>query len=121
MYTIREPFSVGLYFNAGSMRIPDTHKLTLAYIHKFKLPLNLFINKTFADIIYTNNIQTRLNVFENDPSVLEYPVLDKERGKTAEELMIEVLEPILNYIKKDPDKNWLIVEKSIKRIRLVYF
>lgn len=103
------------------MRIPDTHKLTLAYIHKFKLPLNLFINKTFADIIYTNNIQTRLNVFENDPSVLEYPVLDKEKGKTAEELMIEVLEPILNYIKKDPDKNWLIVEKSIKRIRLVHF
>ncbi len=60
-------------------------------------------------------------MFENDPSVLEYPVLDKERGKTAEELMLEVLEPILNYIKKDPDKNWLIVEKSIKRIRLVHF
>ena len=111
MYTIREPFSVGLYFNAGPMRIPDTHKLTLAYIHKFKLPLNLFINKTFADIIYTNNIQTRLNVFEDDPSVIEYPVLDKERGKTAEELMIEVLEPILNYIKKDPDKTGLSLKK----------
>ena len=38
-------------------------------------------------------------------SVLGYPVLDKERGKTAEELMLEVLEPILNYIKKDPNKN----------------
>ncbi|UJA81556.1 amine oxidase, partial [Bacillus cereus] len=50
----------GLYFNAGPMRIPDTHELTLAYIHKFKLPLNLFINKTASDIIYTNNIQTRL-------------------------------------------------------------
>lgn len=121
VYTIREPFSAGLYFNAGPMRIPDTHELTLAYIHKFKLPLNLFINKTFADIIYTNHIQTRLNVFENDPSILEYPVLDKERGKTAEELMLEVLEPILNYIKKDPNKNWFIVEKSIKRIRLVHF
>ncbi|PFN61446.1 amine oxidase [Bacillus thuringiensis] len=121
VYTIREPFSVGLYFNAGPMRIPDTHKLTLAYIYKFKLPLNLFINKTFADIIYTNNIQTRLNVFENDPSVLEYPVLDKERGKTAEELMIEVLEPILNYIKKEPDKNWLIVEKKYKTYSLGSF
>ena len=44
-----------------------------------------------------------------------------KKEENAEELMIEVLEPILNYIKKDPDKNWLIVEKSIKRIRLVYF
>ena len=50
-------------------------------------------------------------MFENDPSVLEYPVLDKERGKTAEELMIEVLEPILNYIKKDPDKTGLSLKK----------
>ncbi|PEQ03028.1 flavin monoamine oxidase family protein [Bacillus toyonensis] len=121
VYTIREPFSAGLYFNAGPMRIPDTHELTLAYIRKFKLPLNLFINKTFADIIYTNHIQTRLNVFENDPSILEYPVLDKERGKTAEELMLEVLEPILNYIKKDPNKNWFIVEKKYKTYSLGSF
>lgn len=115
VYTIREPFS------AGPMRIPDTHDLTLAYIRKFKLPLNLFINKTSSDIIYTNNKRTRLDVFEKDPSVLGYPVLDKERGKTAEGLMLGVLEPILNYIKKDPDKNWIIVEKSIKHIRSVHF
>ena len=35
--------------------------------------------------------------------------------------MIEVLEPILNYIKKDPDKTGLSLKKSIKRIRLVHF
>lgn len=56
----------------------------------------------------------RLNVFENDLSVFEYLVLDKERGKMVEELMIEVLELILNYIKKDFDKNWFIVEKKYK-------
>ncbi|MDM5193174.1 flavin monoamine oxidase family protein [Bacillus hominis] len=121
VYTIREPFSAGLYFNAGPMRIPETHDLTLAYISKFKLPLNLFINKTSSDIIYTNNIRTRLNVFENNPSVLGFPVLEKERGKTAEELMLEVLEPILNYIKKDPNKNWIIVEKKYKAYSLGSF
>ena len=50
-------------------------------------------------------------MFENDPSVLEYPVLDKERGKTAEELMIEVLEPILNYIKRILIKTGLSLKK----------
>ncbi|MED1555716.1 flavin monoamine oxidase family protein [Bacillus paramycoides] len=121
VYTIRKPFSTGLYFNAGPMRIPETHDLTLAYIRKFKLKLNLFINKTSSDIIYTNNIRTRLNVFENDPSVLGYPVLETERGKTAEELILEVLEPILNYIKKDPNKNWIIVEKKYKTYSLGSF
>ncbi|MBE5105104.1 flavin monoamine oxidase family protein [Bacillus thuringiensis] len=121
VYTIREPFSTGLYFNAGPMRIPENHDLTLAYIHKFKLSLNLFINKTSSDIIYTNNIRTRLNVFENDPSVLGYPVLDKEKGKTAEELMLAVLEPILNYIKKNPNKNWIIVERKYKTYSLGSF
>ncbi|MGE7937187.1 flavin monoamine oxidase family protein [Bacillus paramycoides] len=121
VYTIRKPFSTGLYFNAGPMRIPETHDLTLAYIRKFKLKLNLFINKTSSDIIYTNNIRTRLNVFENDPSVLGYPVLKTERGKTAEELILEVLEPMLNYIKKDPNKNWIIVEKKYKTYSLGSF
>ncbi|HDR7793852.1 TPA: flavin monoamine oxidase family protein [Bacillus luti] len=121
VYTIHEPFSKGLYFNAGPMRIPESHDLTLAYIRKFKLPLNLFINKTLADIIYANDIQTRLNVFESDPSVLGYPVLNKEKGKTAEELMLAVLEPILNYIKKDPNKNWSIVEKKYKTYSLGSF
>lgn len=121
IYTIREPFSRGLYFNAGPMRIPDTHKLTLAYIRKFKLPLNLFINKTTSDIIYTNNIKTRLSIFEKNPSILGYPILEKEKGKTAEELMLVVLEPILNFIKKDPNKNWIIVEKKYKTYSLGTF
>ncbi|ANP80973.1 amine oxidase [Bacillus sp. B25(2016b)] len=121
IYTIREPFSRGLYFNAGPMRIPDTHKLTLAYIRKFKLPLNLFINKTVSDIIYTNNIKTRLSIFEKNPSILRYPILESEKSKTAEELMLDVLEPILNYIKKDPNKNWSIVEKKYKAYSLGTF
>ncbi|KFN02475.1 flavin monoamine oxidase family protein [Bacillus clarus] len=121
VYTIREPFSTGLYFNAGPMRIPDTHALTLAYIQKFKLTLNLFINKTSSDIIYTNNIRTRLNVFENNPSVLRYPIEEQEKGKTAEDLMLEVLEPILNFIKKNPNKNWAIIEKKYRTYSLGSF
>ncbi|EEK79343.1 Amine oxidase, flavin-containing [Bacillus cereus R309803] len=121
IYTIREPFSAGLYFNAGPMRIPETHELTLAYIRKFKLPLNLFINKTLSDIIYANHIRTRLSTFEKNPSILKYPVLENEKEKTAEELMLEVLEPILNFIKKDPNKNWIIVEKKYKTYSLGSF
>ncbi|KEK24113.1 flavin monoamine oxidase family protein [Bacillus gaemokensis] len=121
VYTIREPFSPGLYFNAGPMRIPDTHSLTLAYIRKFKLALNLFINRTPSDIIYTNHIRTRLSIFERDPSVLNYPIRVNERGKTAEDLMLFVLEPILHFIKKDPVRNWTIIENQYKAYSLGSF
>ena len=38
--TLREPFSDGLYAEAGAIEIPDTHDLTLHYIRLFNLPLN---------------------------------------------------------------------------------
>ncbi|BCE08459.1 hypothetical protein RSC2_00255 [Bacillus paralicheniformis] len=46
VFTSRAPFSEGLYFNAGPMRIPDIHTLTIEYIKKFNLPVNEFINRT---------------------------------------------------------------------------
>ncbi|WJE55180.1 flavin monoamine oxidase family protein [Bacillus cereus] len=112
--TLRTPFSKGLYFNAGPMRIPNVHTLTLAYINKFHLPMNEFINRTPMDRIYTNGIRTRLHTFEQNPSILHYPVRLEEKGKTAEDLMILALQPIIDFIKKNPERNWSIVERRYK-------
>lgn len=118
IYTIRSPFSNGLYFNVGAMRIPNIHSLTLEYIRKFNLPTNLFINRTPMDIIYTNNIYTRLDIFERHPSILKYPVAPNERGKTAEELFLSIIKPIIQFINQNPEKNWSIVEKQYKNYSL---
>jgi monoamine oxidase len=37
--TLREPFSDGLYAEAGAARIPDDHDLTLKYVKLFDVPL----------------------------------------------------------------------------------
>lgn len=37
--TLRDPFTDGLYGEAGAMRVPLSHHLTQTYIHKFGLPL----------------------------------------------------------------------------------
>src|SRR5438874_13796476 len=39
VHTLREPFSDGLYAEAGPARIPDNHDLTLKYVKLFDLPL----------------------------------------------------------------------------------
>lgn len=114
IHTIRTPFSNGLFLNMGPMRIPDTHLLTLEYIKKFGLSLNLFINRTPTDILYINGIKTRLNVFEQNPAILTFPVKPNERGKSAEELWNLAIKPITDFINKDPRRNWPLVEKEFK-------
>jgi monoamine oxidase len=42
VHTLREPFTDGLYAEAGAMRIPRTHDLTLAYCERFGLRLAPF-------------------------------------------------------------------------------
>lgn len=116
VFTMRAPFSSNLFFNVGAMRIPDQHKITFEYIKKFKLPTNKFINRTPNDIIYANGIITRLRVFESNPSILKYPVTAKERGKSSEELLFSVVQPIINFINQDPEKNWPLIEKQYRNI-----
>ena len=42
VHTLREPFSDGLYAEAGAARIPSNHDLTLKYVKEFALPLEPF-------------------------------------------------------------------------------
>src|SRR5215207_7332792 len=42
VHTLREPFSDGLYAEAGAARIPDNHDLTHKYVKEFALPLEPF-------------------------------------------------------------------------------
>jgi monoamine oxidase len=42
VYSLREPFSDGLYVEVGAARIPDNHNLTLRYVSEFNLPLTPF-------------------------------------------------------------------------------
>lgn len=107
IYTIREAFKDNQYLEAGAMRIPHSHQLTLAYIKKFKLPLNHFINFTPQDIIYTRGIKTRLQVYEQHPDILGYPVLPHERGKTATELLQLAIAPLISFLEQDPERHWL--------------
>lgn len=119
--TIRSPFSNGLYLNIGPMRIPESHLLTFEYIHKFRLTVNQFINRTPGDILYLNGINTRLNLFEKNPSILQFPIKPSERGKSAEQLLNVTIQPILDFIEKDPEKNWPIVEETYKNQSLGSF
>ncbi|MET3290883.1 UNVERIFIED_CONTAM: monoamine oxidase [Brevibacillus sp. OAP136] len=112
VFTLRSPFYHGQYVEAGAMRIPSTHLLTLAYISKFRLPLNEFINMTPNDLLYVNNVKTRRWIYQQNPDILRFPVAAHERGKTADELALLAVKPVIDFINQDPAHHWPIVTKQ---------
>src|ERR1041384_5480672 len=59
IYTMREPFSRGLYGEAGAMRIPRAHELTMAYIHKFCLQTPGLWNGNPQGYVYVGGVKRR--------------------------------------------------------------
>jgi monoamine oxidase len=52
IHTLREPFSGGLFAEAGATRIPDNHDLTLGYCRRFDLPLVPFRKSGPSTVYY---------------------------------------------------------------------
>jgi monoamine oxidase len=102
--TVRDPFSHGLYGEAGAMRIPSFYQLTLDYIAKFGLDTNEFINhdKKGNEYIFVNGVRQRRSEYTaNHGRGLKYPLIQGEEGQTAEALLAAALQPISSYVGKD--------------------
>jgi len=52
VYTLREPFSDGMYAEAGAARIPDHHHWTIKYVKLFGLTLDPFHPNSGANLSY---------------------------------------------------------------------
>jgi monoamine oxidase len=115
IYTMRADFRDGKYLEAGAMRIPNTHLLTLEYIKKFRLPVSRFINTTPNDIIYLRGLKTRLKMYEQNPDILGFPVAPHEKGKTATQLLQLAIKPVTDFIDQNPKRNWPIVVKQLDK------
>lgn len=121
IFTMRSPFYDEQYIEAGAMRIPSTHQLTREYISKFRLPLNDFINQTPNDLIQVNGIRTRRWRYEQNPDILGFPVAQNERGKTADELALLAIKPILEFINQNPERHWPIIKEKFDKYSMELF
>lgn len=121
VFTKRTPFINGEYLEVGAMRIPTHHHLTLEYIKKFSLPVNQFINTTPNDLIYVNGRITRRYLYKQKPDILGYPVAPHEKGKTAEELVQLVIQPVIDFINLNPTENWKWVIKEYDKYSMDSF
>ena len=86
--TIRD-FAPGLHAEAGAMRIPRVHDLTLAYCELFGLELRPFVTNNPKGLVHLDG--ARMTVAEADahPERLPFALSETEQGKTWTELWDE--------------------------------
>jgi monoamine oxidase len=104
--TLRDVFTHGLYAEVGAMRIPRTHKLTLAYIDKFGLKTNDFTMGNPQAYYHIGGKKLRMDQARKDPDLLGFDVADHERGQTAGQLWAKTIQPLVDEIEKNGDAAW---------------
>lgn len=106
VYTLRDPFTEGLYAEVGAMRIPRAHKLTMEYIEKFELKTNDFTMDNPNAYYYMGGNKVRASEANANPSLLGFDVAENEKGKTAGQMYMKAIQPLLDKLEKNGDSAW---------------
>lgn len=80
VFTLREPFSDGLFAETGAARIPDNHDLTLRYAKLFGLTLDPFYPGSLASIQYILGTRVRVGPGEKPEWPLDLTAEEKKLG-----------------------------------------
>jgi monoamine oxidase len=104
VYTVREPFAEGLHGEAGAMRLPLGHKLTLAYVEKFNLETYPFTMGNPQTYIHLQGRKVRAADF--DPQVYDFELAPGEKGKNPQVLVDKALKPLKQLLEKKGEAAW---------------
>ena len=105
VYTLRT-FAPGLYAEAGAMRIPRVHDLTLGYIDHFGLPLRPFMMGNPKALVYVGGRRLTAEQAGLTPNELGFPVADHERGRSHAALWNDATRELRAWIEADEDAGW---------------
>ena len=88
IYTLRD-FAPGLYAEAGAMRIPAVHDLTLAYCRLFGLQLRPFVMGNPRCLVYLDGQRLTMGEADAEPQRLPFSLAPHELGRTYSQLWDE--------------------------------
>ena len=91
--TIRD-FAPGLYAEAGAMRIPRVHDLTLAYCDLFGLEMRPFVMGNPKTLVHIDGQRMTTAEADEAPEKLPFDLADHEKGKTWTQLWNEATQRV---------------------------
>jgi monoamine oxidase len=109
--TLRDCFTPGLYSEAGAMRIPRTHALTLAYAERAGLKLNPFTLQNPEAYCHLFGRKHRWREIDADPALLAGETADEERGITCNKRWEAAIRPFAEIVERDGDAGWASIVK----------
>jgi monoamine oxidase len=105
--TLREPFSDGLYAEAGAGRIPDTHAITRHWVRMFGLNLDEFYPTTLADIEYQRGKRIRVPRSSSiDMAQVPLNLTPEERKLGFQGMKEKYYLPLLRKVWAVPAEEW---------------
>src|SRR5215475_9201883 len=120
VYTLREPFSDGMYAEAGAARIPDNHQLTLKYIKLFGLTLDPFESGNLAQVAYIRGRRIKIHAGDEAP-LTGFPgaLTPEERKGSLADLWERCVAPVFKEIGDPTATDW--PPDSLKKYDMVTF
>jgi monoamine oxidase len=112
VYTLREPFAPGLYAEAGAMRIPRAHKLTLAYVEKFDLPVLPFTMGNPQAYCHLGGVRRRMAEVHANPELLNFDFTTVERPEGVQRMWEDALAPLAAQVQAGGDAAWERIRAS---------
>ncbi|MDT5062866.1 MAG: monoamine oxidase [Acidobacteriota bacterium] len=104
VYTLREPFSDGLYTEAGAANVFDNHHWTMKYIKQFDLTLDPVMPSTLASLLYIRGHRIEVKPGQ----AVEYPLdlTPEEKGLGRRGMWEKYVGPILKEIGDYTAADW---------------
>lgn len=100
--TLRDSFTQDFYAEAGAMRIPAHHKLTMHLIKKYKLATLPFPASSSNGVLYINNEYATFSDYATLPHFFRMPLSDSE--KVGVDILLK--EAISNFMKDPNGGDW---------------
>ncbi len=105
IHTLRS-FAPGLYAEAGGMRIPRVHDLTLRYCQVFGLPMRPFVMGNPKGLVHVGGVRMTAQEANADPSRLGFRLAETERGRTSEQLWEQAIGELREMVQREGDAAW---------------
>jgi monoamine oxidase len=112
VHTLREPFTHGLFAEAGAMRIPRCHDLTMAYVEKFGLPTVPFTVSNPEAYFHVHGRNFRMRDADARPHELGFEMAESESRTPVGSLWMSALAPFADRIQREGPAAWEAIAQS---------
>jgi monoamine oxidase len=112
VHTLREPFTHGLFAEAGAMRIPRCHELTMAYLERFGLATVPFTVSNPDAYFHVHGRTFRMRDADATPAELGFELAESERATPVGGLWANAVAPFAQRIQEEGEGAWHAIAET---------